>query len=74
MLSGGVTVGVKNLQDQEQTYEELRTGQKPLRVMCSSDKILKWNVVGVQGALLSHFIDPIYLASITLGQCMFYTQ
>ncbi|XP_071547574.1 tRNA-specific adenosine deaminase 1 [Panulirus ornatus] len=44
-------------------------GDRTLSLSCS-DKIFKWTVLGVQGALLMLFLEtPVYIKTITIGHC-----
>uniref|UniRef100_F1KXY0 Double-stranded RNA-specific editase 1 n=1 Tax=Ascaris suum TaxID=6253 RepID=F1KXY0_ASCSU len=54
-----------------QTMDGIFGGER-LRTMSCSDKILKWNSLGVQGCLLTAFVRPIYLCTLTIGQLFHY--
>lgn len=49
------------------TWDAILTSAERCVFMCCSDKVALWNAVGVQGSLLSYFIEPIYIESLVVS-------
>ena len=58
--------------DQVQTWDGILNGERIYTMSCS-DKLARWNVLGVQGALLSILVEPVYFRSLVLGS-LFHEQ
>jgi len=59
--------GVNGCSDISFVQRKPGRGDTTLSMSCF-DKITRWSVVGIQGALLSHILEPLYLTTITIGQ------
>ena len=59
-------------ESQKQTWDGILSGER-LYTMSCSDKMARWNLLGLQGALLSLYIEPIYIKSIIIGS-LFHRQ
>ncbi|XP_045171762.2 adenosine deaminase domain-containing protein 1-like isoform X2 [Mercenaria mercenaria] len=64
----GLVECVEEEQAAVQDLANLQEGSDDLLVMSCSDKLMQWNVLGVQGALFSVFLKPVYIDSIVLGR------
>ncbi|VIO90373.1 adenosine deaminase ADR-1C, putative [Brugia malayi] len=49
-----------------QTFGDIGTSGH-VYVMSLADKMLKWNYLGLQGALLSHLLEPLFITHLCIG-------
>uniref|UniRef100_A0A8C7UL67 Adenosine deaminase RNA specific B2 (inactive) n=1 Tax=Oncorhynchus mykiss TaxID=8022 RepID=A0A8C7UL67_ONCMY len=49
-----------------QKWDRRLPREAPVTMSCT-DKIARWNILGLQGSLLSHLVEPVYLHSLTVG-------
>ena len=69
--NGSVLLGHSRVQSWERLMGTESVSSHPLEerlvTPSCSDKILKWNTLGLQGALLSRIMEPVYLSSVVIG-------
>ncbi|CAG4954781.1 unnamed protein product [Parnassius apollo] len=62
------TISVKNCNKFIQTMDSVLQSERLLTMSCS-DKIARWCVVGLQGALLARLLRPVYMHALVVGSC-----
>lgn len=62
--------------EQQQGIVRTKPGRGPRTIsMSCSDKMSKWNILGIQGSLLSQFIpEPVRMATITIGNSQYFDR